>query len=47
MLKKFLDKLFNTDEVQVEEEKGLFEMDKNYEKEAIEVFQIMQINIMG
>lgn len=47
MLKKFLDKLFNTDEVQVEEGKGLFEMDKNYEKEAIEVFQIMRINIMG
>lgn len=47
MLKKFLDKLFNTYEVQVEEEKGIFEMDKNYEKEAIEALQIMQINIMG
>ncbi|WP_160169965.1 hypothetical protein [Clostridium hydrogeniformans] len=45
MIKKFLDRLFNTDEVEVVEEKSIFEMDKAYEKEAIEALYAMQLNI--
>ncbi|MEW8956270.1 hypothetical protein [Clostridium sp.] len=44
MIKKFLDRLFSTDEVEVVED-GIFNMDESYEKEAIEIFYTMQLNI--
>ena len=49
MLKKFLKKVFNGELVNEEktEEKGLFNMDKDYEIEAIEALQFMQINSIG
>ena len=49
MLKKFLNKIFNGELTKEEKisDKSIFNMDKDYEMEAIEAFQFMQINSIG
>lgn len=49
MLKKFLNKIFNGELIKEEKvsDKTIFDMDKDYEMEAIEALQFMQINSIG
>ncbi|SFB21295.1 hypothetical protein [Clostridium frigidicarnis] len=49
MLKKFLNKIFNGELTKEEKvsDKSIFNMDKDYEIEAIEALQFMQISSIG
>ena len=45
MIKEFINKIFNYVENLEKEEENLTEIEKEYEKESIEAFQMMQISV--